>query len=90
LEKYKKEYCDYLNSITPKFWKEQAATTNSTTTSTETVSAETVTDKTGLATKIKLIAKTDTEKERLILNELNSFYDYWPTADKTGLDIIGT
>jgi hypothetical protein len=24
LEKHKKEYCDYLNSITPKFWKEVA------------------------------------------------------------------
>jgi hypothetical protein len=51
---------------------------------------ETVTDKTGLAAKIKLIANTDTEKERLILKGLNTFYESWPTADKTGLDIIGT
>jgi hypothetical protein len=27
LEKSKKEYCDYLNSVTPKFWKEQPTTT---------------------------------------------------------------
>jgi hypothetical protein len=25
LEKYKKEYCDYLNKTTPKFWKEAPA-----------------------------------------------------------------
>ncbi len=51
---------------------------------------ETVTDKTGLVAKIKLIANTDTEKERLMLRGLNTFYESWPTADKTGLDIIGT
>jgi len=51
---------------------------------------EEVTDQTGLAAKIKLIAPTDTEKERYILNDINAFYTYRPTTDKTGLDIIGT
>lgn len=51
---------------------------------------EAVTDKTGMAAKIKLIAPTDTEKERYLLNGINDFYDYRPTTDKSGLDIIGT
>ncbi len=51
---------------------------------------ETITDKTGLAEKIKLIAPTDAEKQRYLLNGINDFYDYRPTVDKSGLDIIGT
>jgi len=50
---------------------------------------EAVTDKTKLVDKVKAIAKTDTEKERLILNGLNKFYDYRPNTDKTTLDIVG-
>jgi len=51
---------------------------------------ETITDKTGLAAKIKLIAPTDAKKERYLLNGINDFYEYRPTTDKSGLDIIGT
>jgi hypothetical protein len=44
---------------------------------------ETITDKTGLADEVKILANGDAEKEEELLLALNTFYEKWPTSNKS-------